>query len=35
METILLKNLFFDNNKLASTLNGKEMSLITIDSQQN
>ncbi|CAD8145490.1 unnamed protein product [Paramecium pentaurelia] len=35
METILLQNLYFDNNRLASTLNGKEMSLITIDSQQN
>ncbi|CAK68973.1 unnamed protein product (macronuclear) [Paramecium tetraurelia] len=34
-ETILLQNMFFDNNRLASTLNGKEMSLITIDSQQN
>ncbi|CAD8060673.1 unnamed protein product [Paramecium primaurelia] len=34
METILLQNLSFDNNRLASTLNGEDMSLIIIDSQQ-
>ncbi|CAD8166475.1 unnamed protein product [Paramecium octaurelia] len=34
METIQLQNLKFDNNRLASSLDGEMMSLITIDSEQ-